>query len=105
MCVASSRMGRPSSNEKAFGQDFITYRGVNYDAVLGTDDVFYHSFSVKYSMPNGLDLLLGVANAFDKHPPKLTGFGTPRPALFMNIFHELIFSFLQFNSKRYRLQE
>jgi iron complex outermembrane receptor protein len=66
----------PSSSEEHFGRDFITYRGVNYDAVLYTKDVYYHSFSAQYRMDNGLSLLAGIANAFDQHPPQLTREGT-----------------------------
>lgn len=66
----------PSSQVKEFGQSFVTYRGVDFDARLDTKPVAYHSFSVRYGMENGLDILLGVANAFDKEPPKLTGVRT-----------------------------
>ena len=62
----------PSSSEKHFGRDYVTYRGVNYDAVLYTKDVYYHSFSAQYKMDNGVTLLAGIANAFDQHPPQLT---------------------------------
>ncbi len=61
-----------TSNEEKFGADFILYRSVNYDAVLGTPVVWYHNFSASYEMNNGLLILAGVANAFDKHPPQLT---------------------------------
>lgn len=62
----------PSSSEQHFGRDYVTYYTVNYDAVLYTDDVFYHSFSAQYRMDNGITLLAGIANAFDQHPPQLT---------------------------------
>ena len=61
-----------SSNEEEFGRNFVTYRGVTYDAVLGTEDIWYHAFSVAYDMDNGLRILGGVANAFDQEPPQLT---------------------------------
>ena len=67
-----------SSNEEKFGRDFIIYRGVNYDAVLGTGVVLYHNLSASYQMDNGLTILAGVANAFDRNPEQLTneGIGT-----------------------------
>jgi iron complex outermembrane receptor protein len=61
-----------SSSAERFGGDTITYRDVVYDAKLGTDAVWYHQFSASYEMDNGLRILAGVANAFDKHPPQLT---------------------------------
>jgi len=61
-----------SSSEESFGRNFVTYRGVNYGAKLGTDAETYHSFSVAYEFANQLTLLGGVANAFDKEPPQLT---------------------------------
>jgi iron complex outermembrane receptor protein len=67
-----------SSNEEKFGKSTVTYRGTVYDADLGTDAVWYHSFSASYAMDNGLMILGGVANAFDQEPPQLTrqGIGT-----------------------------
>ena len=67
-----------SSNEEKFGRDFVLYRRVNYDAVLGTGVAWYHNFSVSYRMDNGLLILGGVSNAFDKNPAQLTrqGVGT-----------------------------
>jgi len=61
-----------SSNEDRFGGDTVTYRGVEYDAKLGTDALWYHQFSVSYETENGLRILAGVANAFDQEPPQLT---------------------------------
>ena len=61
-----------SSSEESFGRSFVTYRGVNYDAVLGTDAEIYHSFSASYEFANQLTVLGGIANAFDKNPPQLT---------------------------------
>ncbi|MCI0517868.1 MAG: TonB-dependent receptor [Woeseiaceae bacterium] len=61
-----------SSSAESFGRNFVTYRGVNYDAVLGTDAETYHSFSVSYEFANQLVVLGGIANAFDKESPQLT---------------------------------
>ena len=48
------------------------------EAKLGTDALWYNHFSVQFEMDNGLRILGGIANAFDKHPPQLTrqGVGT-----------------------------
>jgi len=64
-------IGTTSSAER-FGGDTVFYRGVEYDAKLGTDALWYHQFSASYSMDNGLRILGGVANAFDQKPPQLT---------------------------------
>ena len=67
-----------SSSAEDFGGTTITYRGVEYDAVLNTDVVVYHVFSASYEFDNGVNVLAGVANAFDEEPPQLTrqGVGT-----------------------------
>jgi len=67
-----------SSNEEKFGGTTVRYRGETFDAKLGTDALWYNAFSVQFEMENGLRILGGVANAFDKHPPQLTrqGVGT-----------------------------
>lgn len=62
----------PSSQLREIGSSTVTRRGVTYDARIDTKPIIYHSFSVRRSMANGLDVLLGVANAFDQEPPKLT---------------------------------
>lgn len=54
------------------GRTTVLYRGVEYDGVFATDDVFYHAFSASYDFDNGVTLLAGVANAFDENPPQLT---------------------------------
>ena len=55
----------------------MTYFGVDYDAVLSTDSVFYHNFSVSYDWEEmGLKLLAGVANFTDEEPPQVTAYGT-----------------------------
>lgn len=66
-----------SSDEGHFGGNTITYRGVDYRAVLNTDAIVYHSFSAQYFFEDyGLTAMLGVANAFDEAPPQLTRQGT-----------------------------
>jgi iron complex outermembrane receptor protein len=75
-----------SSNEEKFGRDFVIYREVNYDAVLGTGTVWYHNFSASYQWDNGLMMLAGVSNAFDENPPQLTrqGVGTDQYSMIGN---------------------
>ncbi|MCH7571667.1 MAG: hypothetical protein IH891_01995, partial [Planctomycetes bacterium] len=66
-----------SSDEEHFGSNIVTYRGVQYRAVLNTEAITYHSFSVQYTFDNyGLTALVGIANAFDEEPPQLTRQGT-----------------------------
>jgi len=66
-----------SSDEEHFGSNIVTYRDVQYRAVLNTEAITYHSFSVQYTFDNyGLTALVGVANAFDEEPPQLTRQGT-----------------------------
>ena len=55
-----------------FGQTFVTVRGVDYKAELGTNAVWYHAFSTQYDFDSGLIARFGVANAFDKRPPQLS---------------------------------
>jgi outer membrane receptor protein involved in Fe transport len=51
----------------------VTYRNTEYDAVLSTDHVVYHNFSVSYDFENsGFTALLGVSNFTDKAPPRVT---------------------------------
>ena len=75
-----------SSNEEKFGRDFIIYREVEYDAVLYTEAMYYHSFSVSYNWDNGVRVLGGIANAFDQAPPQLTrqGVGTDQYTMIGN---------------------
>ncbi len=46
--------------------------------MLDTHPVVYHVFSASYEFENGVNVLAGVANAFDENPPQLTrqGVGT-----------------------------
>lgn len=62
-----------SSNEEHFGGNIVTYREVDYRAVLYTEAIRYHAFSVSRNFgDSGWTALLGVANAFDQEPPQLT---------------------------------
>ena len=61
------------SNVRDFGGDTTTYRGEEVRVVLDADAVWYHAFSVSKFFRNGsLMTTLGVRNAFDKKPPKVT---------------------------------
>ncbi len=69
-----------SSNRKHYndttGTNTGTYRGVEYDVLLETDDVFYHTASVKRDFEDmGLTVLFGVSNIFDEPPPRLSTIG------------------------------
>ena len=66
-----------SDSTRDFGQSTVTYFGEMYDAVLATDSVIYHNFSVSYDWEDkGLRMLLGVANFTDEAPPQLTPYST-----------------------------
>ena len=66
-----------SSDEDHFGGNIVTYRGVDYRAVLDTEAITYHSFSGQYTFADhGISVLVGIANAFDQEPPQLTRQGT-----------------------------
>jgi outer membrane receptor protein involved in Fe transport len=44
-----------------------------FDIVLSSDSVMYHAFSFTYNLPDtGLVATVGVANAFDEAPPRVT---------------------------------
>lgn len=59
------------------GKTTVTYRGDEYNAVLGTDSVFYHNVSVGYEWDDiGLSALIGIANVADEDPPQITTQGT-----------------------------
>ncbi|WP_445424911.1 TonB-dependent receptor domain-containing protein [Alishewanella sp. HL-SH06] len=60
------------SNEQ-FVSSSPTYRGEAVKLVAAADAVVYHTFSVTKDFADaGLDVTLGVANAFDKEPPKVS---------------------------------
>lgn len=68
------------SNYERYGvgtyRDTGSYRGQTVKLVLHSDAVIYHAFSVtKEFTTTGLDLTFGVANAFDKEPPKVSAIG------------------------------
>jgi len=78
-------VGNTDQTER-FGRSTITYRGITYDAKLNTSPVFYHTFSVSYEFDNGVNVLGGLANAFDENPPQLTreGIGTDQYSMIGN---------------------
>jgi iron complex outermembrane receptor protein len=62
-----------SSNEAHFGGDTATYRGETVRVVLKTDTIIYDNASVAREFKDsGLTARLGVANVFDRSPPKVT---------------------------------
>jgi iron complex outermembrane receptor protein len=55
------------------GIDTSTNRGEVVDVVLKSDSVMYHSFSYTYDfVDEGLNAVVGIANAFDQAPPRVT---------------------------------
>ncbi len=64
-----------SSSEERWGGTTVMYRGVEYDGVLSTDPIYYHSFSASYDFGDRITVLAGLANAFDENPPQLTPTG------------------------------
>jgi iron complex outermembrane receptor protein len=66
-----------SDSTRDLGLDTVTYFGTTYDAVLSTDSVIYHNFSVAYDWERyGIRMLVGVANIGDEEPPQVTTQGT-----------------------------
>ncbi|KKO44253.1 TonB-dependent receptor [Arsukibacterium ikkense] len=68
------------SNYTRYGQgeyrDTTTYRGDEVKVVLHSDAVIYHAFSVTKDFRDaGVDVTFGVANAFDKEPPRVSAPG------------------------------
>ena len=61
------------SNEENFGGNTATYRGEEVRVVLKADNIVYHNISVAREFEQwGLTARLGVSNAFDQAPPKVT---------------------------------
>ncbi|MGK2926745.1 MAG: TonB-dependent receptor plug domain-containing protein [Lysobacterales bacterium] len=65
------------SNHEHYGNgeyaDTSTYRGDEVRVVLSADSVTYHTFSVtKWFTDTNLKAVLGMRNAFDKEPPRVT---------------------------------
>lgn len=50
-----------------------SYRGEESIVKLDVPSVFYHAFSANYDFDNGFSTTVGVANAFDREPPLITG--------------------------------
>jgi len=61
------------SNERDFGGNTATYRGEEVRVVLKSGTVTYHNISVAHEFEQwGVTARLGVSNAFDEAPPKVT---------------------------------
>lgn len=66
------------SNYLSFGNDVealdtTTYRGEEVRIDLDDDGTFYHSFSVQKDFDEeDLSVIVGIANAFDQEPPRVT---------------------------------
>jgi iron complex outermembrane receptor protein len=65
------------TNEQSYfnrtGANTVTTRGRTVDVVLRSDSVMYHSFSYTRDWSDtGLTTVIGVANAFDEAPPRVT---------------------------------
>jgi len=63
------------SSQSIIGTDMVTSRGVESRAVLKSDAVQYHDFSVTKAFDNGITIVAGASNAFDQAPPKVTTLG------------------------------
>jgi iron complex outermembrane receptor protein len=62
-----------ADNYDGYGGDTATYRGDTVNVRLGTDTVMYHSLSASYNFQDQEAVLrIGVSNATDKKPPRLT---------------------------------
>ncbi len=57
----------------AFNGNTTTLRGETVEVILEADSTWYHAFSVTRTFDDaGINLLLGVANAFNEKPPRVT---------------------------------
>ena len=62
-----------ADNYESFGGNTTTYRGETVRVVFDADTTYYHNFSVaKTFMDQDLTVRLGVSNAFDQAPPRVT---------------------------------
>ena len=62
-----------ANNYGGYGGDTATYRGDTVNVRLGVDTVVYHSLSASYNFQDQeATLRIGVSNATDKKPPRLT---------------------------------
>ncbi len=60
------------SNHESYGGNTATVYGEEVDVVLSAPSFLYHSISASYNFDNGLTAILGVANATDKEPPRVS---------------------------------
>lgn len=66
-------IGSSDSTRLLPGDGTIQYFGETYDAVMYTDSVIYHNFSISYDWgDSGVTTLLGVANFTGEDPPQVT---------------------------------
>jgi iron complex outermembrane receptor protein len=63
------------SNFEDYGGTTATYRGETVRVVLDADAQYYHALSVTRDFRNGLRATLGVRNALDEEPPRVTTLG------------------------------
>ena len=72
-------IGESSSRDhynETTGTNTGTYRGVEYDVILETDMVHYHTVSATRDFEDkGLTMLFGISNIFDEEPPRLSTIG------------------------------
>ena len=70
------------SNYERYGvgeyDDTLSYRGEEVRLVMHSDAYITHAFSVARTFDNNIDLTFGVANAFDKEPPRVSAPGGSR---------------------------
>jgi len=66
-----------TDNSARFGRDTVTSSTGEQVAIdLYADSVIYHSLSASYDFTNGFSARVGVANALDETPPRMTSLGT-----------------------------
>ena len=62
-----------ASNYAGYGGDTASYRGETVNVRLGADTIVYHSLSASYNFQDQeATLRIGVSNATDKNPPRLS---------------------------------
>jgi iron complex outermembrane recepter protein len=61
------------SNVERLGGNTATYRGEEVRAVRDAGRVYYHAFSASRRIGDNLTARLGVANAFNRKPPQVSG--------------------------------
>lgn len=59
-------------NFREDGGNTVSYRGTVYNVINTVDSYHTHTFSTAYNFSDSLNLIIGVANAFDEEPPYLS---------------------------------